>query len=241
MKPIKNVIKNFDTIYNLQKYLRYKFHYFLLKDYKKLIDNHFKFLAKYGNMNKKLFEIAIGNFSCQSITFFETGSSANWGANSSLLFDSYVNKFGGKLITVDIREDANRYLNSKFSKKSFSFIENSLDFIKTYDQSFFKTIDLVYLDSYDLDINNPEPSMNHCLQEFLLLDERIKVGSLIAIDDTPNLEAFNMYMEFNLNKNNTIEKYGYIPGKGTKVLEHQIMKNYKIIYQHYGVLLQKLK
>ena len=77
MKLIKNVIKKFDTIYNLQKYLRYKFHYFMLKDYKKLIDNHFKFLAKYRNMNKKLFEIAIGNFSSQSITFFETGSSAN--------------------------------------------------------------------------------------------------------------------------------------------------------------------
>ena len=39
MKIIKNVIKKFDTIYNLQKYLRYKFHYFMLKDYKKLIDN----------------------------------------------------------------------------------------------------------------------------------------------------------------------------------------------------------
>ena len=207
----------------------------MLKDYKKLIDNHFKFLAKYGNMNKKLFEIAIGNFSSQSITFFETGSSANWGANSSLLFDSYVNKFGGKLITVDIREDANRYLNSKFSKKSFSFIENSLDFIKTYDQSFFKTIDLVYLDSYDLDINNPEPSMNHCLQEFLLLDERIKVGSLIAIDDTPNLEAFKMYMEFNLIKIILLKSMVYTR-KRYKSIRTSTIKNYKIIYQHYGVL-----
>ena len=112
MKLLKNYLKKFKLIYKLQKQIRYKLNNYFVKNYKDLISNHFKFKADYGEMNQKLFELSIGYFNNRAINIFETGSSANWGANSSLLFDSYVYKFGGKFITVDIRPEANKYLNS---------------------------------------------------------------------------------------------------------------------------------
>ena len=105
---------------------------------------------------------------------------------------------------------------------------------------YFSKSKLIYLDSFDLDIDNPQPSMDHCLKEFLLLDMRIEKGCLVAIDDTPNLDAFEKYMQHHFMTDNSIESYGFIPGKGSLILQSEIMKNYKIIYQYYGLLLQKL-
>ena len=138
-------------------------------------------------------------------------------------------------------QEARKYLNSKFSKNSLSFEDDSLNFIETYDQIFFQNLNLIYLDSFDLDIDNPQPSMDHCLKEFLLLDMRIEKGCLVAIDDTPNLDAFEKYMQHHFMTDNSIESYGFIPGKGSLILQSEIMKNYKIIYQYYGLLLQKIK
>ena len=56
-------------------------------------------------------------------------------------YDSYVYKFGGKFVTVDIRPEANKYLNSKFSKKSLSFEDDSLNFIESFDQKSFQAND----------------------------------------------------------------------------------------------------
>tara|TARA_Y200000002_G_scaffold300667_1_gene255702 strand:- start:99 stop:824 length:726 start_codon:yes stop_codon:yes gene_type:complete len=241
MEIFKNYLKNFESIYKFQKHIRYKSNEYFVKNYKDLIDNHFKFKAEYGEMNKELFELSIGNFKNKAINIFETGSSANWGANSSILFDSYISKFGGKFITVDIRSEANKYLNSIFSKGSLSFQEDSLKFIENFDQEFFNNLNLIYLDSYDLDINNPQPSMEHCLNEFILLDKRIRKGCLVAIDDTPNLKAFEKYMNHHFKDDNSIESYGFIPGKGTLILQNEIMKNYEIVYQYYALLLCKIK
>ena len=241
MKILKNYLKKFELIYNFQKQIRLILANYFVKNYKDLISNHFKFNANYGGMNRELFELSIGYFNNKAINIFETGSSAKWGANSSLLFDSYIYKFGGKFVTVDIRPEARKYLNSKFSKNSLSFEDDSLNFIETYDQIFFQNLNLIYLDSFDLDIDNPQPSMDHCLKEFLLLDMRIEKGCLVAIDDTPNLDAFEKYMQHHFMTDNSIESYGFIPGKGSLILQSEIMKNYKIIYQYYGLLLQKIK
>ena len=241
MKILKNYLKKFELIYNFQKQIRYTLANYFVKNYKDLISNHFKFKANYGEMNKELFELSIGYFNNKAINIFETGSSANWGANSSLLFDSYVYKFGGKFITVDIRPEAKKYLDSKFSKRSLSFKDDSLKFIESFDQKFFEDLNLIYLDSFDLDIDNPQPSMDHCLKEFLLLDKRIEKGCLVAIDDTPNLDAFEKYMKHHFKTDNSIQSYGFIPGKGTLILQNEIMNNYEIVYQYYGLLLRKIK
>ena len=89
-------------------------------------------MAIQGFQNQELFERSIGYFNNKPINIFETGSSAKWGTNSSILFDSYVKKFGGSFITVDLRNEANNYLKKRFSNKSISFVDDSINFIKSY-------------------------------------------------------------------------------------------------------------
>ena len=93
---------------------------------------------------------------------------------------------------------------------------------------------LVYLDSFDLDIDNPEPSQEHGLNEFLLLDKKLKKGAFLSIDDTP--------ISYELFGNSKINKFDFIPGKGRLVLNY-LDKNpnqYEILYHNYSLVLKKL-
>jgi len=48
-------------------------------------------------------------------------------------------------------------------------------------------------------------------------------------------------MNHHFKDDNSIESYGFIPGKGTLILQNEIMKNYEIVYQYYALLLCKIK
>ena len=90
------------------------------------------------------------------------------------------------------------------------------------------------MDSYDLDLDNPSPSQEHGLNEFLLLNKKIKKGAIISIDDTPI-----SFDRFSLDKKN---KFNFIPGKGRLVLDY-LNDNpnlYETIYHDYSLVLKKL-
>jgi hypothetical protein len=95
-------------------------------------------------------------------------------------------------------------------------------------------LDIIYLDSFDLNIKNPGPSQNHGLQEFLLLNEKIKKGAIISIDDTPD-----SFEKFSSTEKNL---FNYIPGKGRLVIEYleENPSHYKILYHNYALVLEKL-
>lgn len=237
---LKKLIKNFPKLHKIQKKARYELNYFFLNNSTKLVKNHFKFISKSGFMNQEFFEITLNNFKNKSINIFETGSSQDYGTDSSILFDSYIKKFGGKFITVDKSEEPKKHLEKFFSKNSISIVEDSVSFISSYEQKFFNTLNLVYLDSFDLDVNNPEDSMNHCLNEFLCIDKLIKKGCYVAIDDTPNEAAFKKYLAQSVQNKNKLTEENIIPGKGALVLTHPRMIDYKLEYQFYSVLLKKI-
>lgn len=239
MSVLKKQIKKSPSLHNFQKIIRYKLAILNIKNSDHLVDIHFKFLAKQGFQNIELFKKLFQNSNPHSLNIFETGSSANWGANSSLLFDAYVKIFGGKFVTVDLRNTANKYLNNRFSKFSKSYVDDSINFIKNTNQDFLKRLDVVYLDSYDLDINDPYPSMEHGLKEFLEIDKYISKDCLVAVDDTPNEEAYNKYLKWQSKSNEDTLPLNLIPGKGSLILVHQVMKNYELIYQYYGIILRK--
>jgi hypothetical protein len=44
-------------------------------------------------------------------------------------------------------------------------------------------VDLLYLDSFDLELNNPHPSQLHHLKELTSSIQLLKPGTLIAVDD----------------------------------------------------------
>jgi hypothetical protein len=71
-------------------------------------------------------------------------------------------------------------------------------------------IDLLYLDSFDLDWNNPHPSSFHDMKEFLAIKSKINSGCLILIDDNNrNLGKGRYVDEFmtNIQKQKIIDEY----------------------------------
>jgi len=151
-----------------------------------LVNSHF---TKYSDVNhvcKSTLMAALNGLGEKSSIIVETGSSA-WGTNSSLLFDSYVNSFGGKFETVDIRVDPSLNLYRHCCNRTFLSCDDSVSFLKKWSAVNVNVkIDLLYLDSWDLDLYNSVPSALHGLAEFLAVSNNLQSGSLLLIDDTPH-------------------------------------------------------
>jgi hypothetical protein len=141
---------------------------------------------------RKIFEELLDKKS-GGFTIIETGvlrKPGKWiDGQSSLIFYEFLNIFGGKLISIDLNEK-----NLKICDKALRagvwpsgkanlvlIFGNSLEELKKIKGE----ADLLYLDSYDLDIRNPEPAMAHHLKEVESAAEIIKRSNdlLIAVDD----------------------------------------------------------
>lgn len=197
-----------------------------------LIEYHFKYYTTKEHLNYNLFKKLFLDIN-GPLNIIETGSSA-WGFNSSHLFDNFVKKFGGKFITVDIRPEVSNKLNLLFSKNSVAVCSDSISFFNTLTNN--DIFDLVFLDSFDLDISNPEPAMNHCFQEFNLIKNYIKSGSIIIIDDTPNIEFFEKNFD-NINLPELIYS-GF--GKGNLVLKSLDLNIFEILFHEYSLVIRKI-
>ena len=113
----------------------------------------------------------------------------DWGAGqSSLLFYEFLNFFDGKLISLDNNifhlNRSKKILRKKFPWSTVPLVQMLGDSV-TKLKKIEAPVDLVYLDSYDLDPSNPEPSMAHHLKELGSIKEilRQSIEPLIAIDD----------------------------------------------------------
>ena len=125
------------------------------------------------------------------INILETGcghtSTTETFASMTYIFASILNNLkGGSLLTVDINE--NNLNKCKEITKDFSHIINyklgdSLDVLRNLNEDYVKSLDLIILDSYDLNLFNPNPSGIHHLQELLALYNKINKDCFIAIDD----------------------------------------------------------
>jgi hypothetical protein len=136
------------------------------------------------------FEFAISALSRISEPLIvETGCSRKyhgllaWGDDgcSSYLFDIFTMQNKGKLVSVDIDETNVYHTNSKTSKRVEIYCSDSVEFLANFENP--EDIDLLYLDSYDFDPNNPEPSQIHHLNELRAIYGRLKSGCMILIDD----------------------------------------------------------
>lgn len=133
-------------------------------------------------LSKKLSGFVIVETGCQR-------QEDDWGAGqSSLLFYEFLNFFSGKLISLDNNifhlNRAKKILRNKFPHSTVPLVQmlgNSVSKLKKIKAP----VDLVYLDSYDLDPGNPEPSMAHHLKELGSIKEVLKqsIEPLVAIDD----------------------------------------------------------
>lgn len=148
-------------------------------------------LGKRKNTFEKVFEY-LESLNKQNPTILETGTARienNWGGDgmSTLMFDRYINEKSGNFTSIDINQNNVNFAKSKVSSKSNLICSDSI--IKLYEISRDETypmIDVLYLDSYDVDFNNPTPSCFHHMKELLAIFPKIQKGTLIVVDDNLN-------------------------------------------------------
>jgi len=191
-----------------------------------ILEHHFN---SYGNTPdhicyktfKRLFqELEADGF--PPLHIIETGTAAH-GTASTYLFDAYVKKYGGHLWTVDINPACSEAVKPNVSQNTTVITGDSVAFLRKWVEDHpGEQIDLVYLDSYDLDFANPGPAGVHGLNEFNAILPALKRGSLLLIDDTPILadEFLEEQPRMYISMRHTYDNCGLIPGKGMYVMKH---------------------
>jgi hypothetical protein len=175
------------------------------------------------------------------LIIIETGSSA-WGVNSTMLFDNYVNSWGGFVFSTDIRSKPMLNLKDKVTNRTSMYCQDSIKFLENLNLNNLKKYKkLIYLDSMDVDWAKPLDSMIHGLKEYLTILPKLKKGDLILIDDTPkNLQILKFVQGLknsrHFKKNIKLGIYG---GKGSLIKDLiSNSKNFKILLHKYQLLFQ---
>ena len=206
-----------------------------------LITDHFRFSSDEAHPCRNTLALALERLEHRAATIIETGSSA-WGTNSSLLFDSYVNSFGGEFFSIDIRMQPSVSLRSLCSSHSTFLCDDSVEFLKGYARANTR-VDLVYLDSRDVDWKDPLPSALHGFHEFLAIFPTLQASrrSLLLVDDTPfdsvamNQVSARHLIDFEGFK----DSHGFYPGKGALIKQflvgnkigNEIKHDYQLLWE----------
>jgi len=123
-------------------------------------------------------------FNFDYIECIETGCASGGYDNFRVYLAKYCKDNNGKFSTVDISED---YINKSKILYHDVIGENNNEYVVSdsikFLQSYNGTPNLVHLDSYDLDLLNPLPSMLHHWLEFEAIQDKMPSGSLLLIDD----------------------------------------------------------
>jgi hypothetical protein len=124
----------------------------------------------------------------RSLLIVETGTlrlPGNWEGDgqSTFMFDALARWRGGALFSIDV---TNESIDSarKVCSSATQLIENdSVSALHALTQIVSKQIDLLYLDSFDVDANNPLPSAIHHALELTAVRPLIGPGTIICVDD----------------------------------------------------------
>lgn len=196
----------------------------------KLVDLHFEFWSSPSHPSKPGLKIALNQFQGTSLRILETGTSA-WGTDSTRLLDSYVKFFGGEFTSVDLRPDPKKRLRFQLGSKSNLFIGDSVTFIEQLDKE--RYFDFVYLDSFDVDWDHPEPSAIHGLREIQAILPHLAERSIVVIDDTPATFEF-MNDDHQSARRSFQIKYRAQPGKGGLALNFLTESGFRFNVLHHS-------
>lgn len=209
--------------------------YKTVKNPERLVKNHFSSWSDVNHINLKGFEKAVHCLKGKQALIVETGTSA-WGTDSTRLWDTYIRLFGGHFYSVDIRKEASEYLKYQLAPNSELVVNDSIAFLSQWK---YGMPDLYYLDSWDLDLDIPKDSALHGKSELLAIRPFLKPGTLILIDDTPNLVWFNSYPKLPESVIAFKSEFGVFPGKGAffaQVLDPYF--DYEILHHDYSLLIK---
>ena len=161
---------------------------------------------------------------------------ASAGTRSTYMFNEYVRKYGGRLWSVDINRDLVDNNAGNMCPATTLVHGDSVQFFNDW-ASENKKADVIYLDSYDLDFYNPDPSGMHGLAEYNALKTSIQKGTLMLVDDTPSTPYWidnrdRLYKDMVSFYN----QFGFLPGKGMYILNQvknatTLLHNYQLLYR----------
>lgn len=110
----------------------------------------------------------------------------NMGAFTLVFSDLIKNWTGGKITTIDISEEninKCKNLTKEFSDIIEYINSDSITYLKSLSDNDIEKVDLFYLDSYDLNATNQEPSAKHHLGELESIYNKLRNDTIIAVDD----------------------------------------------------------
>lgn len=106
----------------------------------------------------------------------------NWEGDgqSTIIWTDYIKWNSGSFLSIDIDEAAIELVR-KVCPDAASIVGDSVTTLAKSGP----VIDLLYLDSFDVDMANAGPAAMHCLFEFCAARPRLRTGSIVFIDDSP--------------------------------------------------------
>ena len=110
---------------------------------------------------------------------------------STYIFDDFINFYDGEVLSVDSKQDNVDYAIKFTSDRTSVYCRDSVPFLWELPEK--TKIDFLYLDSFDLDPNNPVPSQLHHVKELCACMKNLKKGTIIAVDDHLNTPEFDQY------------------------------------------------
>lgn len=153
-------------------------------------------------------------------TIVETGTARNGECNcagdgcSTPIWGNWAKQNQATVYSVDIDPLAihNSSLACSAYQDHMTFVSSdSVEFLANFNQP----IDFLYLDSYDFDFSDPEPSQKHHLKEIIAAYPHLHKKSIIMIDDCD--------LPFG--------------GKGKLVIDYLLDRGWKVILSAYQVIL----
>lgn len=140
----------------------------------------------------------------------------NWNdGQSSFLFQEFLKEYSGNLRSVDINEENCKLARSSLNSDIVTITcSDSVNFLSSIDLN---NVDLFFLDSYDVQWNDCNPSAEHHLREFLAIEGKLKSGSIVAIDD-------NLVLN------------GERTGKGRDIYNYLKLKNIMPVFDEYMII-----
>lgn len=163
------------------------------------IQNYYQILDKRFHTFYQIFEY-LESLNKTDYLIIETGSvrdNKNYHGDgcSTLLFDKYVNYRNGCVRSVDTNSNAVELVQQYASTKTLVHHGDSVPYLHSLAFSNdINHIDLLYLDSFDLNWDNTHPSAFHHFKEMMAIMPKITKGTLIVVDDNENNKGKGEYI-----------------------------------------------
>jgi hypothetical protein len=174
------------------------------------------------------------------ITIVETGCARmadNWAGDgqSTVLFDRYAaSRSDSMVVTIDLDPEATRICKTLVSDRVTVHTGDSVAVLPQISRRLKimeRSIDLLYLDSYDLDWGNPVPSAVHHLKELVSIISMVNPRTLVVIDDSAMIGRMVADAQGRLN----FLAEPVPGGKSTYVAEYAAQVHAKLLFSHYQI------